>query len=106
MLTPRINIANGVKAVAEGANMPTTIEATELFQQAGVLFAPGKAANAGGVATSGLEMAQNAARLGWKAEKVDARLHHIMLISTMPVLSMVVKVSKPTTCRARTLPVL
>nr|2YFH_A Chain A, GLUTAMATE DEHYDROGENASE, NAD-SPECIFIC GLUTAMATE DEHYDROGENASE, GLUTAMATE DEHYDROGENASE [synthetic construct]2YFH_B Chain B, GLUTAMATE DEHYDROGENASE, NAD-SPECIFIC GLUTAMATE DEHYDROGENASE, GLUTAMATE DEHYDROGENASE [synthetic construct]2YFH_C Chain C, GLUTAMATE DEHYDROGENASE, NAD-SPECIFIC GLUTAMATE DEHYDROGENASE, GLUTAMATE DEHYDROGENASE [synthetic construct]2YFH_D Chain D, GLUTAMATE DEHYDROGENASE, NAD-SPECIFIC GLUTAMATE DEHYDROGENASE, GLUTAMATE DEHYDROGENASE [synthetic construct]2YFH_E len=71
-------IANGVKAVAEGANMPTTIEATELFQQAGVLFAPGKAANAGGVATSGLEMAQNAARLGWKAEKVDARLHHIM----------------------------
>ena len=72
-------IANGVKAVAEGANMPTTIEATELFQQAGVLFAPGKAANAGGVATSGLEMAQNAARLGWKAEKVDARLHHIML---------------------------
>ncbi|HCR8258411.1 TPA: NADP-specific glutamate dehydrogenase, partial [Shigella flexneri] len=72
-------IANGVKAVAEGAYMPTTIEATELFQQAGVLFAPGKAANAGGVATSGLEMAQNAARLGWKAEKVDARLHHIML---------------------------
>ena len=59
--------------------MPTTIEATELFHQAGVLFAPGKAANAGGVATSGLEMAQNAARLGWKAEKVDARLHHIML---------------------------
>ncbi|OJP50059.1 glutamate dehydrogenase [Escherichia coli] len=72
-------IANGVKAVAEGANMPTTIEATELFQQAGVLFAPGKAANAGGVATSGLEMAQNSARLGWKAEKVDERLHHIML---------------------------
>ncbi|EMH4161348.1 NADP-specific glutamate dehydrogenase [Pluralibacter gergoviae] len=72
-------IANGVKAVAEGANMPTTIEATDLFLDAGVLFAPGKAANAGGVATSGLEMAQNAARLGWKAEKVDARLHHIML---------------------------
>ena len=59
--------------------MPTTIEATDLFLEAGVLFAPGKAANAGGVATSGLEMAQNAARLGWKAEKVDARLHHIML---------------------------
>ncbi len=58
-----------LKPVAEGANMPTTIEATELFQQAGVLFAPGKAANAGGVATSGLEMAQNAARLGWKARK-------------------------------------
>lgn len=72
-------IANGVKAVAEGANMPTTIEATDLFLEASVLFAPGKAANAGGVATSGLEMAQNAARMGWKAEKVDARLHHIML---------------------------
>ncbi len=72
-------IANGVKAVAEGANMPTTIAATDLFPEAGVLFAPGKAANAGGVATSGLEMAQNAARMGWKAEKVDARLHHIML---------------------------
>ncbi|HCL6006097.1 TPA: NADP-specific glutamate dehydrogenase [Citrobacter freundii] len=75
----RVLIANGVKAVAEGANMPTTIEATDLFLEAGVLFAPGKAANAGGVTTSGLEMAQNAARLGWKAEKVDARLHHIML---------------------------
>ncbi|HAT2607998.1 TPA: NADP-specific glutamate dehydrogenase [Kluyvera intermedia] len=75
----RTLIANGVKAVAEGANMPTTIAATDLFLDAGVLFAPGKAANAGGVVTSGLEMAQNAARLGWKAEKVDARLHHIML---------------------------
>ena len=75
----RTLISNGVKAVAEGANMPTTIEATDLFLDAGVLFAPGKAANAGGVATSGLEMAQNAARMGWKAEKVDARLHHIML---------------------------
>jgi len=75
----RTLIANGVKAVAEGANMPTTIEATNLFLDAGVLFAPGKAANAGGVATSGLEMAQNAARLSWKAEKVDIRLHHIML---------------------------
>lgn len=75
----RVLIANGVKAVAEGANMPTTIEATDLFLEAGVLFAPGKAANAGGVATSGLEMAQNAAQLSWKAEKVDARLHHIML---------------------------
>ncbi|APC09843.1 MULTISPECIES: NADP-specific glutamate dehydrogenase [Providencia] len=75
----KVLIKNGVKAVAEGANMPTTIPATELFLEAGVLFAPGKAANAGGVATSGLEMAQNAARLSWKAEKVDARLHHIML---------------------------
>lgn len=75
----KVLIKNGVKAVAEGANMPATISATEAFIEAGVLFAPGKAANAGGVATSGLEMAQNAARLGWKAEKVDARLHHIML---------------------------
>lgn len=72
-------IANGVKAVAEGANMPTTIAATNLFLDAGVLFAPGKAANAGGVATSGLEMAQNAARLSWKAQEVDERLHNIML---------------------------
>jgi glutamate dehydrogenase/leucine dehydrogenase len=71
-------VANGVKAVAEGANMPTTIEATDLFLEAGVLFAPGKAANAGGVATSGLEMAQNAARMGWKAEKVDA--HRVAVI--------------------------
>ncbi|AVJ19746.1 NADP-specific glutamate dehydrogenase [Serratia sp. MYb239] len=71
-------IHNGVKAVAEGANMPTTIQATDAFLDAGVLFAPGKAANAGGVATSGLEMAQNAARLGWRAEKVDIRLQHIM----------------------------
>ncbi|WP_433689636.1 NADP-specific glutamate dehydrogenase [Kosakonia cowanii] len=72
-------IANGIKAVAEGANMPTTIEATDLFLDAGVLFAPGKAANAGGVATSGLEMAQNAGRISWKADEVDARLQHIML---------------------------
>ncbi len=72
-------IANGVKAVAEGANMPTTIPATDALIEAGVLFAPGKAANAGGVATSGLEMAQNAARLRWNAEEVDARLQHIML---------------------------
>ncbi|QCT21033.1 NADP-specific glutamate dehydrogenase [Jejubacter calystegiae] len=71
-------IASGVRAVAEGANMPTTLEATMLFQQAGVLFAPGKAANAGGVATSGLEMAQNAARLSWDSEEVDGRLHAIM----------------------------
>jgi len=75
----RLLIENGVKAVAEGANMPTTIEATDLFLAAGVLFAPGKAANAGGVATSGLEMAQNAARLSWKADEVDTRLQHIML---------------------------
>ncbi|MDR0218909.1 MAG: NADP-specific glutamate dehydrogenase [Enterobacteriaceae bacterium] len=72
-------IKNGVKAVAEGANMPATIAATEAFLEAGVLFAPGKAANAGGVATSGLEMSQNAIRQNWKAEKVDFRLQHIML---------------------------
>ena len=75
----RLLIANGVKAVAEGANMPTTIAATDLFLDAGVLFAPGKAANAGGVATSGLAMAQNAACMSCKPEIVDARLHHIML---------------------------
>ncbi|HCU0878863.1 TPA: NADP-specific glutamate dehydrogenase [Morganella morganii subsp. morganii] len=72
-------IKNGVKAVAEGANMPTTIPATDAFLAANVLFAPGKAANAGGVATSGLEMSQNSVRLGWKREVVDERLHNIML---------------------------
>jgi len=71
-------IRNGVKAVAEGANMPTTIAATDALLEAGVLFAPGKAANAGGVATSGLEMAQNAARFSWPAAEVDARLQQIM----------------------------
>lgn len=75
----KILIKNGVKVVAEGANMPTTIEATDTFLEAGVLFGPGKAANAGGVATSGLEMAQNAAHLSWTAEKVNSRLKHIML---------------------------
>lgn len=75
----KILIRNGVNAVAEGANMPTTIEATDVFLEAGVLFGPGKAANAGGVATSGLEMAQNAAHLSWTAEKVNSRLKHIML---------------------------
>ncbi|WGM06322.1 NADP-specific glutamate dehydrogenase [Arsenophonus nasoniae] len=75
----KILIKNGVKVVAEGANMPTTIEATDAFLEAGVLFGPGKAANAGGVATSGLEMAQNAAHLSWTAEKVNSRLKHIIL---------------------------
>lgn len=75
----KVLIQNGVKAVAEGANMPTTIAATDAFIEAGVLFAPGKAANAGGVATSGLEMSQNAGRLGWSAEEVDRQLHNIML---------------------------
>jgi len=71
-------IANGVCCVAEGANMPSTLSAVRLFEQAGVLYAPGKASNAGGVATSGLEMSQNAARLNWSHGEVDARLHSIM----------------------------
>ncbi len=71
-------IKNGVIAVAEGANMPTTLEATEALQQAGVLFAPGKAANAGGVATSALEMSQNSQRLSWTFQEVDAKLKGIM----------------------------
>ena len=71
-------IANGVIAVAEGANMPTTYEATLALQKAGVLFAPGKAANAGGVATSALEMSQNSLRLSWTFDEVDARLKGIM----------------------------
>ena len=72
-------IANGVKAVAEGANMPSTPEAVEAFQAAGVKFGPAKAANAGGVATSGLEMSQNSQRLSWTFDKVDAKLHDIMV---------------------------
>ncbi len=71
-------IANGCIAVAEGANMPTTLEATQLLQEAGVLFAPGKASNAGGVATSALEMSQNSQRLSWTFEEVDQRLKGIM----------------------------
>ncbi len=71
-------IKNGLIAVAEGANMPTTLEATELFIQKGVLFAPGKASNAGGVATSGLEMSQNSLRLSWTRKEVDERLLTIM----------------------------
>jgi len=71
-------IKNGVICVAEGANMPSTIEAAKLFEAKGVLYAPGKASNAGGVATSGLEMSQNAMRLSWQREEVDARLHSIM----------------------------
>ncbi|WAP60427.1 NADP-specific glutamate dehydrogenase [Streptomyces sp. S465] len=71
-------IRNGVKAVSEGANMPTTPEAVHLFQQAGVAFGPGKAANAGGVAVSALEMAQNHARTSWTAARVEEELTHIM----------------------------
>ena len=72
-------VANGVIAVAEGANMPTTLEATEYLQANGVLFAPGKAANAGGVATSALEMSQNSERLSWSFEEVDSKLQNIMV---------------------------
>ena len=72
-------VANGVIAVAEGANMPTTLEATKYLQENKVLFAPGKAANAGGVATSALEMSQNSERLSWTFEEVDAKLQNIMV---------------------------
>jgi glutamate dehydrogenase (NADP+) len=71
-------IKNGVKYVAEGANMPSTPEAVTAFQQAGIPFGPAKAANAGGVATSGLEMSQNSMRLNWTFEEVDEKLHGIM----------------------------
>ena len=75
----RMLVANGVIAVAEGANMPTTLDATKYFIENGVMFAPGKAANAGGVATSALEMSQNSQRLSWTFEEVDAKLHDIMV---------------------------
>ena len=72
-------VANGVQYVAEGANMPTTIEATEYFQANNVPFVGGKAANAGGVATSALEMSQNSERLSWSFEEVDSKLKGIMV---------------------------
>ncbi len=72
-------VANGCKVVAEGANMPTSLEATKYLQENGVYFAPGKASNAGGVATSALEMSQNSQRLSWTFEEVDAKLHDIMV---------------------------
>ena len=72
-------VANGVKIVCEGANMPSTAEAVEVFQKARILYSPGKASNAGGVATSGLEMTQNSERLPWTREEVDAKLHQIMI---------------------------
>ena len=74
----RALLSNGCVCVAEGANMPTTLEAVDLFIEAGILFAPGKASNAGGVAVSGLEMSQNAMRLLWTAGEVDSKLHNIM----------------------------
>jgi glutamate dehydrogenase (NADP+) len=72
-------VKNGIKVVAEGANMPSTLEATRVFLDARILYGPAKAANAGGVATSGLEMSQNSMRLGWTREEVDDRLHKIMI---------------------------
>ncbi len=72
-------VANGVVAVCEGANMPTTLDATQYLQEKGVLFVPGKASNAGGVATSALEMSQNSERLSWSFEEVDAKLKDIMV---------------------------
>ena len=74
----RTLLNNGCICVAEGANMPSTLEAVDLFVEAGICYAPGKASNAGGVATSGLEMSQNAMRLHWSAGEVDERLHGIM----------------------------
>nr|WP_313406045.1 NADP-specific glutamate dehydrogenase [Pseudomonas sp.] len=74
----RALLSNGCICVAEGANMPSTLEAVDLFVEAGICYAPGKASNAGGVATSGLEMSQNAMRLHWSAGEVDERLHGIM----------------------------
>ena len=74
----RTLLSNGCVCVAEGANMPTTLEAVDVFIEAGILFAPGKASNAGGVAVSGLEMSQNAMRLLWTAGEVDSKLHNIM----------------------------
>ena len=71
-------VANGVIAVAEGANMPTTEDATKYLQEKGVYFIPGKASNAGGVATSALEMSQNSERLSWSFEEVDSKLKKIM----------------------------
>ena len=75
----KILVANGTKVVAEGANMPSTPEAIAVFQKSGLLFGPAKAANAGGVATSGLEMSQNSERLSWTFEEVDAKLKGIMI---------------------------
>jgi len=78
MADAKMLMKNGVKCVAEGANMPTTLDAAHAFIKAGVMYAPGKASNAGGVAVSGLEMSQNAIRLSWDREEVDRRLHNIM----------------------------
>ena len=75
----KLLVKNGVKAIGEGANMPSTLEAIDVFLNNNVLFGPAKAANAGGVAVSALEMAQNSARISWSFEEVDAKLHDIMV---------------------------
>jgi len=75
----KLLVKNGCMAIGEGANMPSTPEAVKVFQKAKILYAPGKASNAGGVATSGLEMSQNSMRLGWSREEVDKKLHEIMI---------------------------
>ncbi|MFN3587237.1 MAG: glutamate dehydrogenase, partial [Moraxellaceae bacterium] len=75
----RARVANGCQLVAEGANMPCTLQAVAVFRQAGILFAPGKAVNAGGVSVSGLEMSQNALRQQWSEAEVDMKLHAIMI---------------------------
>lgn len=77
-VSAKILVENGVKAIAEGANMPSTLDAIEVFLSHGILFGPAKAANAGGVSVSALEMAQNSMRLAWTFEEVDAKLHEIM----------------------------
>src|SRR5690606_36154570 len=71
-------LANGVRCVAEGANMPTSLDAVDAFHEAGILYAPGKASNAGGVAVSGLGMCQNSQRLPWTSEQIDSKLHAII----------------------------
>jgi glutamate dehydrogenase/leucine dehydrogenase len=85
--------------VAEGANMPTTLEAVDIFIEAGILFAPGKASNAGGVAVSGLEMSQNAMRLLWTAGEVDSKLHASCSRSTMPACITAKRTAGSTTSR-------
>ena len=75
----KLLVKNGCMAVCEGANMPTTLEATNIIVNGGLIFTPGKASNAGGVATSALEMSQNSERLSWTFDEVDAKLHNIMI---------------------------
>ena len=96
-------LANGCICVAEGANMPSTPEAIEAFDNAKILFAPGKASNAGGVATSGLEMSQNSLRLSWTAEEVDEKLDELWFLYTKLVLSMGQRVAILITLKEQTL---